>query len=91
MDLDLGAYTIARLCKTIFEVILLLKVIVRKFPRNIFYIPKMATFFHNTREILICSLQSSLGTYGELMSFELCTFYVAGLKDIHITGAWVIF
>jgi len=37
------------------------------------------------------SLQISLGIYGEIMAFEVCTFYVARLNNLIDTGAWVIF
>ena len=91
LDFGIHSYTIGIYLKTITEILFLLKIIWVHYPEEGKYIPKFTDCLNRIWFIAIKSIQSSLGVFGEIMSFELCTFFVAGFQNIIDTGSWVIF
>lgn len=91
LQLDLMSYTIARLLKTTCEIVMYLRVVLKHYPIEGQFIPPLSQLLKKISIILVNSMQCSLSIYGEIMAFELCTFFVAGQPNINQVGAWVIF
>lgn len=85
------SYTVARILKTYSELVLVLYFIKKYAPKEIFFIPEIKDCFKNFKKILKNSIFTIIGTYGECLSNEMTTFFVASYGSITDTGSWVIF
>ena len=91
LELDLIGYAISRLIKTVVEFFIIFYYFKKYSNREIVFLPKFSDITKNFFRTFKKSFITLLAIWGEVLSLEMTSIFIAGLNNLVKTASWVSF